>query len=127
MALVIITVREHFFPESCCWALYECVTLASRRAGWSAEPWAQKVVRLSAAEFTYHTWAEANRPATDLSNLILVEVLLIRPRPTTEKEAFWLELRSGVESRLRARDPALLLRFAEYSRENFYSNPSSPL
>ena len=86
------------------------------------------MVRLSAAEFTYHTGVKENRSAVDVSNLILVEVLLIRPRPTAEKKAFWLELRSGVEARLRARDPDLFLRFAEYSRENFYSSHgASPL
>jgi hypothetical protein len=127
MPLVIITVREHLFSESCCWVLQECVTLASQSAGWSAEPWAQKVIRLSAAEFTYRAGAKANQSAADISNFILMEVLLMRPRPTAEKNAFWHELSSGVESRLRARDPALFLRFVEYSRENFYSSQASPL
>ncbi len=127
MPLVIITVREHLFPESCCWALQECVTLASQSAGWSAEPWAQKVMRLSASEFTYHAGAKANQSTVDIANFVLVEVLLMRPRPTAEKNAFWLELSSGVEARLQARDPALLLRFVEYSRGNFYSSQASPL
>ena len=106
MPLIIINVREHTFPETYCWALQECVTLASRAAGWEADPSAQKVVRLSTAEFKYHPGAKADGSVVDVPNFILIEVLLARPRSAAEKKAFWSELRAGVEARLRTKEPA---------------------
>ena len=76
MLLVIITVHEEVFPEIYCWSLEECTMQALRAAGWSAEPWVQKVVRLPPAEFTYHTSADPVGPAADVPNFVLVEVLL---------------------------------------------------
>jgi hypothetical protein len=98
MPLVIITVREELFPETCCWALQECMTQALRAAGWSAESWVQKVVRLPPAEFTYQPGANPDGSAADVPIFLLVEVLLSRPRPKAEKEAFWVEFRVGVEA-----------------------------
>jgi len=43
MPLVIVSVREELFPETYCWALQECMRQALRAAGWSSEPWVQKV------------------------------------------------------------------------------------
>jgi hypothetical protein len=63
MPLVIITVREELFPETYCWALQECMTQALRAAGWSAEPWVQKVVRLPPAELTYKPGANPDGSA----------------------------------------------------------------
>jgi hypothetical protein len=126
MLLVIITVREEVFPETDCWALEECTAQALQVAGWSAEPWVQKVVRLPPAEFTYHPGAPDGSAA--VPNFVLVEVLLPRPRPTTEKEAFWVEFRAGVEARLRSKEPDLLLRFVELPSQNlYYSRKASPL
>ena len=69
MLFFIITVREEVFPEIYCWALEECTTQALRRAGWSAEPWVQKVVRLPPAEFTYHSGANPTASAVAPSKL----------------------------------------------------------
>jgi hypothetical protein len=128
MPLVIITVREELFPETYCWALSECMTQAVRAAGWSAEPWVQKVVRLPPAEFTYHPGANFDESVADVPSFVLVEVLLPRPRPTTEKEAFWVEFRAGVEARLRSKEPDLFLGFVELPGGNLYHSrkASSP-
>jgi hypothetical protein len=127
MLLVIITAREEVFPETYCWALEECTTQALRGAGWSAEPWVQKVVRLPPAEFTYHPGANPDGSAA-VANFVLVEVLLPRPRPTREKEAFWVEFRAGVEARLRSKEPDLLLGFVELPSQNlYYSRKTSRL
>ena len=128
MPLVIITVREELFPETYYWDLQECMTLALRAAGWSAEPWVQKVVRLPPAEFTYKPGANPDGSAADVPNFLLVEVLLARPRPKTEKQAFWDEFRAAVEARLRSKEPDLVLCFAELPCENlYYSRKPSPL
>jgi hypothetical protein len=128
MPLIIITVREELFPETYCWALQECMTQALRAAGWWAEPWVQKVVRLPPAEFTYHHGANPDGSAADVPNFLLVEVLLPRPRPTAEKEAFWVEFRAAVEARLRAKEPDLVIGFVELPGENlYYSSKPSPL
>jgi hypothetical protein len=128
MLLVIITVREQLFPETYFWALQECIAQALRAAGWSAEPWAQKVVRLPPAEFAYHPGADPDESASDLPNFVMVEVLLPGPRPTAEKEAFWVEFHSAVKARLRPSEPDLLLAFVELPRENlYYSRKTSPL
>jgi hypothetical protein len=126
MPLVIITVREELFPETYCWALQECMTQALRAAGWSAEPWVQKVVRLPPAEFTYHPGTTLDKPAPTVPNFLLVEVLLPRPRPTAEKEAFWVEFRAAVEARLRSKEPDLLLGFVELPGENLYYSSKQP-
>jgi hypothetical protein len=125
MPLVIITVREELFPETYCWALQECMTEALRAAGWSAEPWLQKVVRLPPAEFVYKPCA--NPDGADVPNFLLVEVLLPRPRPKAEKEAFWVEFRAAVEARLPSKEPDLVLCFVELPDENLYYSrkPSS--
>ena len=122
MPLVIITVRETLFPTASCWALQECVGQALRAAGWSAEPWAQKVVRLPPAEFTYHPCGSA----ADIPNFVMVEVLLARARPASEKETFWAEFRAAVKSRLRSKEPDLLLGFVELPRENLYYSGKTP-
>jgi hypothetical protein len=128
MPLVIITVREELFPETYYWALQECMTQALRAAGWSAEPWVQKVVRLPPAEFTYKPGANPDGSAADVPNFLLVEVLLPRPRPKAEKEAFWVEFRAAVEARLRSKEPDLVLCFVELPGENlYYSRKPSPL
>src|SRR5258707_13264071 len=127
MLFFIITFREEVFPESYCWALEECTTQALRRAGWSAEPWVQKIVRLPPAEFTYHPGTNPDSSAA-IPNFVLVEVLLPRPRPTAEKEAFWVEFRAAVETRLPSKEPDLLLGFVELPGENlYYSRKASPL
>jgi hypothetical protein len=120
MPLVIVTVREELFPETYFWALQECTAQALRAAGWSAEPWVQKVVRLPPAEFVYHPGATSDGSAADVPNFVLVEVLLHRSRPTAEKEAFWAEFRAGVEARLRSMEPDIMLGFVELSGENLY-------
>jgi len=91
MLFVIITVREAVFPESHCWALEECTMQALRSAGWSAEPWVQKVVRLPPAEFIYHCGANHAASVADPPNFVLVEVLLPQPKPAAEKKAFWAQ------------------------------------
>jgi hypothetical protein len=126
MLLVIITVREEVFPEIYCWALQECTMQALRAAGWSTEPWLQKVVRLPPGEFTYHPSADSAATAGDVPNLFLVEVLLSWPRPTTEKEAFWAEFQAGVEAQLCSMEADLLLRFVEVPRENLYFSRKAP-
>jgi hypothetical protein len=98
MPLVIITVREELFPETYCWALQECMTQALRAAGWSAEPWVQKVRAAPPAELTYKPCANPDGSAAEVPNFLFVEVLL--PRPKSEKEAFWVEFRAAVEARL---------------------------
>jgi hypothetical protein len=120
MPLVIVTVREELFPETYCWALQECMTQALRAAGWSAEPWVQKVVRLPPAEFTYKLDANPNDPHANVPNFILVEVLLRGPRPKAGKEAFWVEFRAAVEARFRSKEPDLVLSFVELPVENLY-------
>jgi hypothetical protein len=120
MPLVIVTVREQIFPETYCWALQECMTQALRAAGWSAEPWVQKVVRLPPAEFTYKLDANPDDLAANVPNFILVEVLLPGPRPKAEKEAFWVEFRAAVEARFRSKEPDLVLNFVELPVENLY-------
>lgn len=122
MPLVIITVREQLFPTSCCWALQECVTRALRAAGWSAEPWAQKIVRLPPAEFSYHPGGSL----VDIPNFVLVEILLARARPAAEKETFWVELHAAVKSQLRSKEPDLLLGFIELPPENLYYSKAPP-
>jgi hypothetical protein len=120
MPLVIVTVREELFPETYCWSLQECMTLALRAGGWSAEPWVQKVVRLPPAEFTYKLDSNPNDSAANVPNFILVEVLLPGPRPKAEKEAFWVEFRAAVEARFRSKEPDLVLSFVEWPVENLY-------
>jgi hypothetical protein len=128
MPLVIITVREELFSQTHCWAMGECMMQAVRAAGWSAEPWAQKVVRLPPAEFMYRPGANPDGTVREIPNFILVEVLMSRPRPTSEKEAFWLAFRAAVEERLRSREPDLLLGFVEVPGENvYYSREAPPL
>jgi hypothetical protein len=102
--------------------LQECMTQALRAAGWSAEPWVQKVVRLPPAEFTYKPGADPDGSTAEVPNFLLVEVLLPRPRPKAEKEAFWVELRAAVEARLRSKEPDLVLGFVEFPGENLYYN-----
>ena len=127
MPLVIITVREELFPETYCWALQECMTQALRAAGWSAEPWVQKVVRLPPAEFTYKPGDNPDGSTADVPNFLFVEVLLPRPRPKAEKEAFWVEFRAAVAARLRSKEPDLMLAFVELAGENlYYSRTPSP-
>ena len=126
MPLVIVTVREESFPETYCWALQECVTLAFRAAGWGAEPSAQKVVRLPPAEFIYHPGANPDGSAVDIPNFVLIEVLLGRPKSPAEKKAFWSELRASVEARLRIKEPDLVLRFVELRKEDLYYSRESP-
>jgi hypothetical protein len=127
MLIVIITLREEVFPERYCWALEECTTRAFQAAGWSAEPWVQKIVRLPPAEIIYHPGANPGGSAA-VPNFVLVEVLLPRPRPTTEKEAFWVEFRAAVETRLPSKEPDLILGFVELPGENlYYSRKASPL
>jgi hypothetical protein len=60
-------------------------------------------VRLPPAEFTYKPGANPDGSAADVPNFLLVEVLLPRPRPKAEKEAFWAEFRAAVEARLRSK------------------------
>jgi hypothetical protein len=128
MPLVLITVREELFPETYCWALQECMTQALRAASWSAEPWVLKIARLPPAELTYHPGANPNGSAAAVPNFVLVEVLLPRPRPTVEKESFWVEFRAAVEVRLRSKEPDLVLVFVELPGENlYYSRKPSPL
>ena len=128
MPLVIVTVREESFPETHCWALNECMTQAVQAAGWSAEPWAQKIVRLPPAEFTYHPSVKPDGSAAEIPSFILVEVLLLHSRPATEKEAFWVEFRAGIEARLRSKKPDILLGFVELTGENlYYSGKASSL
>ena len=128
MLLVIITVHEEVFPEIYCWTLEECTMQALRAAGWSAEPWVQKVVRLPPAEFTYHTGANPVGPAADVPNFVLVEVLLPGPRPTANKQAFWAEFYAGVKARFCSKEADLLLRFLEVPGENLYfSRKAAPL
>jgi hypothetical protein len=127
MLIVIITLREEAFPERYCWALEECTKSAFQAAGWSAEPWVQKIVRLPPAEFTYHPGANP-AGSSEVPNFVLVEVLLPRPRPETEKEAFWVEFRAAVETRLPSKVPDLLVGFVELPGENlYYSRKASPV
>jgi hypothetical protein len=112
--------RGSAFPETYCWALQECTRQALRAAGWSAEPWVQKVVRLPPAEFTYKLDAHPDESAANVPNFLLVEVLLPGPRPKAEKEAFWVEFRAAVEARLRSKEPDLVLSFDELPVENLY-------
>jgi hypothetical protein len=97
---------------------------ALRGAGWSAEPWVQKVVRLPPAEFIYQ--AKPTPSATDAPNLVLVEVLLSQPKAATEKEAFWAEFRAGVEARLSSMEADVVLRFAEMPGDSVYFNRKAP-
>ena len=126
MLFVIITVREEVFPEVHCWALEECTMQALRGAGWLAEPWVQKVVRLPPAEFTYHSGANPTASATAAPNLVMVEVLLSGPKAATEKEAFWAEFRASVEARLSSMEADVVLRFVEMLDENVYFNRQAP-
>jgi hypothetical protein len=126
MLFVIITVREVVFPESHCWALEECTMQALRSAGWSAEPWLQKVVRLPPAEFTYHLSADPTALAADPPNFVLVEVLLPKPKPAAEKEAFWAKFYAGLEARLYSLEADVALRFAEMPGENVYFYRKGP-
>jgi hypothetical protein len=120
MLFFIITGREEVFPESYCWALEECTTQALRRAGWSAEPWVQKVVRCRPPNSltTQAPTSPLRRPPP--SNFVLVEVLLPHAKPAAEKEAFWAEFRAGVEARLPSIEPDIALRFVEMLGENVY-------
>ena len=120
MLFVIVTVREDVFPESYCWTLEECTLQALRGAGWLAEPWVQKVVRLPPGEFTYHPSSNPATSAADPPNFVLVEVLLPKPRPATEKEAFWAKFHAGFEARLYSMKADVALRFVELPRENLY-------
>jgi hypothetical protein len=120
MPLVIVTVREELFPETYCWALQECMTQALRAAGWSADPWVQKVVRLPPAEFTYKLDASPDDLEANVPNFILVEVLLPGPRPKADKQAFWVAFRAAVETRFRSKEPDLVLSFVEMPVENLY-------
>jgi len=122
MLLVIITAREEVFPESHCWALDECTMQALRGAGWLAEPCVQKVVRLPPGEFIYHPGVKPTAPSADPPNFVLVEVLLPRPKPAAEKEAFWAEFHAGLEARLYSLEADVALRFVELPRENLYFN-----
>jgi hypothetical protein len=103
MPLVIVTVREESFPETHCWALDECMTQAVQAAGWSAEPWAQKIVRLPPAEFTYHPSVRPDGSAAEIPSFILVEVLLLHSRPATRRRcsgsSFAQELKRGSDPR----------------------------
>jgi hypothetical protein len=126
MLLVIITVREEVFPEIHCWALEECMMQALRGAGWLAEPWLQKVVRVPPAEFTYHPGANPTASAADTPNFVLVEVLLSQPKRAAEKEAFWAEFQAGVEARLCLMKVDIALRFVEMLSENVYFHRKSP-
>ena len=126
MLFVIITVREAVFPESYSWALEECTMQALRSAGWSAEPWLQKVVRLPPAEFTYHRSADPTASAADPPNFVLVEVLLPKPKPAAEKEAFWAEFHAGLEARLYSLEADVALCFAEIPGENVYFYRKGP-
>jgi hypothetical protein len=128
MSLVIITVREELFSETYCWALQECMTQAPQAAGWSAEPWVLKVVRLPPAELTYKHGPNSDGSSNHVPNFILVEVLLQRQRLKAQKEAFWVEFHAAVEARLRSKEPDLVLGFVELPGENlYYSKKSSPL
>jgi hypothetical protein len=126
MLFVIITVREEVFPEIHFWALEQCTMQALRGAGWSAEPWVQKVARLPPAEFIYHPGSKPTAAATDAPNLVLVEVLLSQPKAATEKEAFWAEFRAGVEARLSSMEADVVLRFAEMPGDSVYFNRKAP-
>jgi hypothetical protein len=124
MPLIIITVREELFRQSECWTLQECTIQALRAAGWSEQPWAQKVLRLPAAEFVYHP----SRAQVDAEgvNFVLVEVLLLQPRPTPEKEAFWRQFCASMEESLCTIAPDVLLGFVEVPAENAYYSRSAP-
>jgi hypothetical protein len=127
MVIVVITVREEVFPDRFCWALEECTSSAFLAAGWSAEPWVQKIVRLPPAEFTYHPGANPGG-STAVPNFVFVEVLLPGPKPASEKEAFSVEFCAAVETRLPSKVPDLLLGFVELPGENlYYSRKASPL
>jgi len=126
MPLVIITVREELFPETHCWTLQDCMAEALRAAGWLAEPWVQKVVRLPPAELSYHSGSHPEALAAGVPNFVLVEVLLHGSRPTTEKEAFWAAFSAGVQRRLPSKEPDVLLGFVELPSENFYYNRQVP-
>ena len=126
MPLVIITVREELFPETHCWMLQDCMAEALLAAGWSAEPWVQKVVRLPPAEFAYHPGSHPAGSAPGVPNFVLVEVLLNGSKPTAEKEAFWAAFSADVRRRLPSREPDVLLGFVELPRENFYCNRQVP-
>jgi hypothetical protein len=126
MLFIIITVREAVFPESHCWALEECTMQALRSAGWSAEPWVQKVERLPPAEFIYHCGANHAASVADSPNFVLVEVLLPQPKPAAEKKVFWAQFHAGLEARLYSLDADVGLRFAEMPGENVYFHHKVP-
>jgi len=126
MLFVIITVREAVFPESYCWALEECTIQAIRGAGWSAEPWVQKVMRLPPAEFIYHPDANHTASAAAPPNFVLVEVLLPQPKLAAEKEAFWTEFHAGLEARLYSLEADVALRFFEMPGEDVYFKRKAP-
>jgi hypothetical protein len=87
----------------------------------------QKVVRLPPAELTYKPAANPDESVAEVPNFLFVEVLLPRPRPKAEKEAFWVEFRAAVEARLRSKEPDLVLGFVELPDENlYYSRKPSP-
>ena len=122
MLFVIITVRKAVFPENHCWALEECTMQALQSAGWSAEPWVQKVMRLPPAEFIYHCSASHTALAADPPNFLLVEVLLPQPKPAAEKGAFWAEFHAGLEARLYSLEADVALRFVDMPSEDVYFN-----
>ena len=126
MLFALITVREAVFPESYCWDLEECTRHALRAAGWSAEPWVQKVMRLPPAEFNYHTGANPTAWAAAPPNFVLVEVLLPQPKPAAEKEAFWAEFHAGLEARLYSLEADVALRFVEMPGEDVYFHHHVP-
>jgi hypothetical protein len=57
---------------------------------------------------------------------VLVELLLPRPKPAAEKEAFWVEFRAGIEERLRSMKADVALRFVELLGENVYFHRKAP-
>ena len=126
MLFVIITVREAVFPESYCWAVEECTMRALRSAGWSTEPWVQKVVRLPPAELIYHLGADHIARAAAPPNFVLVEVLLPQPKPAAEKEAFWTEFHGGLEARLYSLEADVALRFIEMPGKDVYFHRKVP-
>jgi hypothetical protein len=126
MVFAVITVREEIFPESHCWILEECTMRAFARAGWQAEPWVQKIVRLPPAEFIYHTGAYPKAPATEPPNFLLIEVLLPVAKSSDEKEAFWVGFRTCLETKLPSLEADLALRFVEMPNEKvFYHRKDS--
>src|SRR5260221_12858736 len=103
MLIVIITVREEVFPDRYCWTLEQCTTRAFQAAGWSAEPWAQKIVRLPPAGFTYHPGTNPASSAA-IPKFVLAEALLSRSRSTAEKEAVSGQFRAAADMRLPTND-----------------------